>query len=343
MQRYCGLAAVDLILRRLDGSSVRTPELRFFALHSETGKYILGSIVLVGNKINFSVGGATMNPHELGVKRGTRIAEIRIRFLCLEHFVQRLTPVNFTFAISVFGDTLPICRPPKIICDRAYFIIGCRKSTQGQQWHRITKKSAAITRYGTVRTWLGTANNFQVDHTEDATAFRDDILSHYDVVIWLSTTSDVLNDTQQAAFERYIRGGGGYVGVHSATDTEYDWPWYGQLVGAYFKRHPQIQDARVDVRDRSFIATRCLPAVWNRRDEWYDFRAAPPADAKILLTLDEKSYQGGTMGDFHPLSWYHQVDGGRAFYTELGHTSESYTDPLYLEHLLGGILWAATR
>jgi type 1 glutamine amidotransferase len=83
--------------------------------------------------------------------------------------------------------------------------------------------------------------------------------------------------------------------------------------------------------------------VWNRRDEWYDFRAVPPADAKILLTLDEKSYEGGTMGDFHPLSWYHPFDGGRAFYTELGHTSESYADPLYLEHLLGGIIWAATR
>jgi type 1 glutamine amidotransferase len=83
--------------------------------------------------------------------------------------------------------------------------------------------------------------------------------------------------------------------------------------------------------------------VWNRRDEWYDFRAVPPADAKILLTLDEKSYEGGTMGDFHPLSWYHPFDGGRAFYTELGHTSVSYADPLYLEHLLGGIIWAATR
>jgi len=190
---------------------------------------------------------------------------------------------------------------------------------------------------------LGATRGFVVEATEDPQQFNDENLKRFNAVVFMSTTGDVLDSTQQAAFQRYIRGGGGYVGVHSATDTEYDWPWYGQLVGAYFKRHPAIQDARVDVRDRSFIATKCLPAVWNRRDEWYDFRLEPPADAKILLTLDEKSYQGGTMGPFHPLSWYHRFDGGRAFYTELGHTSESYADPLYLEHLLGGILWAATR
>jgi type 1 glutamine amidotransferase len=190
---------------------------------------------------------------------------------------------------------------------------------------------------------LGATRGFVVEATEDPQRFTDANLGRFNAVVFMSTTGDVLDSAQQAAFQRYIRHGGGYVGVHSATDTEYDWPWYGQLVGAYFKRHPAIQDARVDVRDRSFIATKCLPAVWNRRDEWYDFRAAPPADAKILLTIDEKSYQGGQMGDFHPMSWYHAFDGGRAFYTELGHTSESYTDPIYLEHLLGGILWAATR
>jgi uncharacterized protein len=190
---------------------------------------------------------------------------------------------------------------------------------------------------------LGATRGFVVEATEDPTRFYDENLKRFNAVVFMSTTGDVLDSTQQAAFQRYIRGGGGYVGVHSATDTEYDWPWYGQLVGAYFKRHPAIQDARIDVRDRSFIATKCLPAVWNRRDEWYDFRAAPPADAKILLTIDEKSYQGGTMGEFHPMSWYHTFDGGRAFYTELGHTTESFSDPVYLEYLLGGILWAASR
>ena len=190
---------------------------------------------------------------------------------------------------------------------------------------------------------LGATRGFVVEATEDPTLFYDENLKRFNAIAFVSTTGDILDSTQQAAFERYIHRGGGFVGVHSATDTEYDWPWYGQLVGAYFKRHPRIQDARIDVRDRSFIATKCLPAVWNRRDEWYDFRAEPPADAKILLTLDEKSYQGGTMGDFHPLSWYRTFEGGHSFYTELGHTSESYSDPLFLEYLLGGILWASTR
>jgi cytochrome c len=131
--------------------------------------------------------------------------------------------------------------------------------------------------------------------------------------------------------------------VHSATDTEYDWPWYGQLVGAYFKRHPAIQPATLHVTDGTHISTKCLTPVWNRTDEWYDFRAPPAKDVHILITLDEKSYQNGGMGAFHPVAWYHSFDGGRAFYTELGHTPESYTDPAYLNHLAGGILWAIAR
>ena len=192
-------------------------------------------------------------------------------------------------------------------------------------------------------TALGAKHGFAVEATEDPTLFTDQTLSRFAAVVFMSTTGDVLDSAQQAAFQRYIRAGHGYVGVHSATDTEYDWPWYGQLVGAYFKRHPAIQDAKLDVRDRTHVSTKCLPAVWNRRDEWYDFRALPPADAKILITIDEKSYSGGSMGDVHPMAWYHTFDGGRAFYTELGHTNESYKEQAYLDHLAGGILWAIGR
>jgi type 1 glutamine amidotransferase len=187
---------------------------------------------------------------------------------------------------------------------------------------------------------IGAEQGVAVDATEDASAFTDANLRKYRAVVFMSTTGDVLNDAQQDAFERYIQAGGGWVGVHSATDTEYDWPWYGQLVGAYFKRHPRVQDAKLDVRDRTHVSTKCLPAEWTRRDEWYDFRAVPPADAKILITIDEKSYSGGEMGDLHPMAWYHAFDGGRAFYTEMGHTNESYKEQAYLDHLAGGILWA---
>ena len=186
---------------------------------------------------------------------------------------------------------------------------------------------------------LGEENNFDVDTTIDAAKFTYDNLKRYASVIFLSTTGNVLNDTQQAAFEKYIRGGGGFVGIHAATDTEYGWPWYGDLVGAYFKSHPAQQSAMFNVVDRNFIATKHLPAQWQRFDELYNFKYIAKG-LHTLITIDEKSYKGGENGDFHPMSWYHAYDGGRAFYTELGHTDESYADPLYLKHILGGIQYA---
>ena len=186
---------------------------------------------------------------------------------------------------------------------------------------------------------LGEENNFDVDTTIDAAKFTYDNLKQYAAVVFLSTTGDVLNDTQQAAFEKYIRGGGGFVGIHAATDTEYGWLWYGDLVGAYFKSHPAQQSAMFNVVDRNFIATKHLPAQWQRFDELYNFKYIAKG-LHTLITIDEKSYKGGENGDFHPMSWYHSYDGGRAFYTELGHTDESYADPLYLKHILGGIQYA---
>ena len=187
---------------------------------------------------------------------------------------------------------------------------------------------------------LGQQNNFDVDTTVDANKFTYDNLKQYAAVIFLSTTGDVLNDAQQAEFEKYIRGGGGFVGVHSATDTEYNWPWYGNLVGAYFKNHPDHQQyAVLHVVDNNFIATKHLPAEWRRLDEWYNFKWIAP-NLHVLITIDEKTYTGGANGNDHPMSWYHEYDGGRAFYTALGHTDESYADPLYLKHLLGGIQYA---
>ncbi|WP_259070253.1 ThuA domain-containing protein [Mucilaginibacter sp. X4EP1] len=201
-------------------------------------------------------------------------------------------------------------------------------------WHHtsIPAGIAAITK-------LGQENNFDVDTSIDANKFTYENLKRYAAVIFLNTTGDVLNDTQQAAFQKYIEAGGGFVGVHSATDTEYDWPWYGNLVGAYFKNHPAQQNATFHVVDHDFIATKDLPAEWKRFDELYNFKWISP-DIHVLITIDEKTYTGGTNGDNHPMSWYHNYDGGRAFYTALGHTDESYVDPLYLKHLLGGIEYA---
>ena len=188
---------------------------------------------------------------------------------------------------------------------------------------------------------LGAAHQFQVDTTEDTAVFTDTQLASYQVVIFLNTTGEILDDGQQAAFERFIRAGGGFVGVHSATDTEYEWPWYHELVGAYFKSHPAIQPAAIDVLDQQHLSTRGLPDRWQRTDEWYNFRDAPGPNVTVLAALDETSYSGGTMGASHPIVWCHSYDGGRAWYTAMGHTAESYAEPLFLEHLLGGIRWAA--
>jgi cytochrome c len=190
---------------------------------------------------------------------------------------------------------------------------------------------------------LGADNGFGVTATEDAGAFTDENLAQYDAVVWLSTTGDVLNDDQQAAFERYIQNGGGYAGIHAASDTEYDWPWYGDLVGAYFNSHPQNQDATVKVEDHAHESTAHLPARWDRFDEWYNYRTNPRDTVHVLASLDETSYSAGSgaMGADHPIAWCQVYDGGRSWYSGGGHTDESYAEPEFLQHLLGGIQTAA--
>jgi uncharacterized protein len=188
---------------------------------------------------------------------------------------------------------------------------------------------------------LGTANNFAVETTEDANQFNATNLARFRAVIWLSTTGDVLNATQQTAFENYIRAGGGYVGVHAAADTEYNWAWYGGLVGAYFASHPAIQNATVRVEDRTHPSSAPLPANWVRNDEWYNYRTNPRSQVHVLATLDESTYSGGSMGADHPIAWCRAYDGGRSWYTGMGHVAASYSDGNFRTHLLGGIRYAA--
>ena len=188
---------------------------------------------------------------------------------------------------------------------------------------------------------LGAANDFTVTATEDPATFTAANLAPYEAVIFLSTTGDVLNAPQQTAFEQYIAAGHGFVGIHSAADTEYDWLWYGGLVGAYFDSHPAIQSATVKVADPAHPATANLPQDWSRIDEWYNYRSNPRARVHVLATLDERTYTGGTMGFDHPVAWCQSYGGGRSFYTGLGHTEASYSEPLFRQHLLGGIRYAA--
>lgn len=186
---------------------------------------------------------------------------------------------------------------------------------------------------------MGASHNFQVDTTENADVFTAANLKQYAAVVFLCTTGNVFNDQQQLAFQQFIKAGGGFVGLHSASDTEYDWPWYGELNGAYFKSHPKQQDAVFNIVDSTNIATAHLSATWKRFDELYNFKWIG-TDLHFLITIDENSYTGGANGDFHPMSWYHDFEGGRAFYTALGHDKNSYDDPLYIQHVWGGLQYA---
>lgn len=190
-----------------------------------------------------------------------------------------------------------------------------------------------------VRAWE--AEGFQVEATEDASAFTPENLKRFDAVIFLLTTGDVLDSAQESALQAWVEAGGGLVGVHSASDTEYDWAWYGGVLGAYFASHPAVQAADVHIEAPEHPTMAGLPKVWNRTDEWYDFRANPRSGATVLATLDESTYSGGKMGDDHPVVWCKPVGKGRFWYTAMGHTKESYSEPLFLAHLKAGVCWAA--
>ncbi len=188
---------------------------------------------------------------------------------------------------------------------------------------------------------LADENNFQVSFTEDADIFKPKTLAPFNVIVFLSTTGDILTEAQQHEFQRWIQAGGGFVGIHAATDTEYEWPWYNELVGGYFADHPPgVHEANIEVLDREHISTQHLGRNFKATDEWYNFKKMYPKVIPIL-NLDENSYQGGKMGKVHPIAWYHEFDGGRSWYTGMGHTEESFSNHNFTKHILGGILYAA--
>ncbi|WP_257669274.1 ThuA domain-containing protein [Parapedobacter tibetensis] len=186
---------------------------------------------------------------------------------------------------------------------------------------------------------LGRENGIDIDTTTNAAWFHEDSLAKYAAVVFLSTTGNVLNHYQEVAFERYIQAGGSFVGIHAASDTEYDWGWYGRLVGGYFKNHPRPQPATFHVIDSGHPATEGLPQTFTYDDEWYNFTKLSPA-INVLITIDESSYEGGENGERHPMAWYHDYDGGRSFFTAFGHSPESFRDSLHLKHILGGLHYA---
>lgn len=220
-----------------------------------------------------------------------------------------------------------ITQPPKILV----FSL-----TKGFRHNSIDAGKAALLKMGSEKNW-------NVDTTEDATLFTEAYLKQYGVIVFLNTTGNILNDEQQISFKKYIQAGGGFVGIHSAADTEYDWPWYNNLVGAYFESHPEPQAALYTIIDKVHPAVSFMPDTLHRTEEIYNFKSFKRGLVKVLITVDEKSYTGGNMPDYHPIAWYHNYDEGRAFYTEWGHYSQAFTETLFLQHIEGAINWALIK
>ena len=206
--------------------------------------------------------------------------------------------------------------------------------TQGFVHHEAIKEGVKLI------TRLGEENNFNVLHANSSELLSDEVLEKNDVIIFLCTTLDILDEKEEEKMKRFIRSGKGFVGIHSATDTEYNWEWYGKLVGAYFLDHPEIQKATITTIDKRHISTKHLDDTWEIEDEWYNFKDFKPY-IKELLTLDEKSYKGGKNGKYHPITWHHEYEGGRSFYTGLGHRPETYHDERFIKLILGGIIYAS--
>lgn len=239
-----------------------------------------------------------------------------------------------TVSTMITVDSEPVNYELEVIGSENYSVLLFTK-TEGWRHDSIEAGVEAIYQ-------LGNENNFNVTWTEDSGYFTIESLDDYDAVIFLNTTLNLFNDQQREAFRSYIQNGGGFVGIHSATDTEYEWPYYGELVGAYFDNHPgnpNVREAVIEVVDSDHLSTRHLPDNWVISDEWYNFGYMNDR-VNVLLRLDTDSYEGSDHPGNHPIAWYHEFDGGRSFYTGLGHTIESFSEPLFLGHLLGGIQYA---
>ncbi|MCC6174238.1 MAG: ThuA domain-containing protein [Chloroflexi bacterium] len=177
-----------------------------------------------------------------------------------------------------------------------------------------------------------------VDDLERVDANR---LTEWDVVLFVSTSGELpFSDSQKSALLDFVRHGAGFVGVHGASATSYDWANYHDLLGAAFKEHPWVQEGTVVAEDRSHPSTRHLDARFSTTDEFYIFRTNPRPNVQVLLSLDASSVGGE--GDY-PLAWHRQYGEGRVFYTALGHFDSNWHDPRFIQHLAGGLLWAGRR
>ncbi len=198
---------------------------------------------------------------------------------------------------------------------------------------------------------LGKENGFEVDATDSASIFTSPGFMDYDAIVFSNTNNEAFdNERQKIAFQKFIRQGKGFVGIHSASGSERNWPWFWKLIGGKFTRHPPFQKFEIEVIDRNHPSTNFLPDTWIREDECYFLNQLNPSNHVLLAArlpdiVDEKKneYPGITFGELTPVAWCHEFDGGRQWYTALGHAIEHYQDPVFLKHILGGIEWVTSK
>ncbi len=185
---------------------------------------------------------------------------------------------------------------------------------------------------------IANQRTYTIHFTEDSSSINTKNLQEIDVIIFLNTSGDILDDSGQEALQTFLHNGGGFLGIHCASCTEYDWPWYEKLVGRHFQDHPPLQQGTVLI-DTNSPMTNHLDSTWLKTDEWYNFKTPLPQNLNPIMWVDKNAYQGGTMGETHPITWYHEFEGGRSFYTALGHTDDTYSDSRFIKMIDKALLW----
>jgi uncharacterized protein len=236
-------------------------------------------------------------------------------------------------------------------------VSACSTSTQNYTMNIAVMTKTGDFRHGNIPVavealqQMATQNKWKLFHTEDSLYFSPASLDTLDLVIFLQTTDDIFGADQQQAIQAFVENGGGLLTLHTGTVTENNWDWYMEMMGARFIGHPPVQKGRLIIEDRTHPATSFLPdSIWIIEDEWYSFDRNPRSDVNVLISIDESSYDMGNndlaegaglrMGD-HPMVWYRYAGKGRVFQTALGHPAELYSDPLFLKHIHGAIVWTA--
>ncbi len=185
--------------------------------------------------------------------------------------------------------------------------------------------------------------------TEDSTLIGDNFLSQFDVAVFINPTGNAIGEEEQTAFEKFMKSGKGFVGIHAAADCEYDWPFYGKLIGGYFLTHPPAQKATIVFENTDHPAMKPFKGMktYTTVDEWYSYKENPRPNVHVLAHLDENTIKKSKndewkMGD-HPIIWWNDDNGMRSFYTVFGHTHEAFQDEKVIEHITNAINWAAHR